>query len=375
MRIGINYPWFNYGWDFGPPVEGWGTRATWHREITNDLTVFQRCGITIVRWFILPDGITYGTGHAAPRRDGEQWRFDRTPSLEPTVLEDFRALLRHFSDANISLIPVLIDFKLAFPGLDHQTEDPETLELWDTSRERVQRIPAGFVKGGRFDVIYDERKRRQFFQRVLTPFLEASQQFPEVIYAWELINEPEWITQQRGLGGHLPDTRRIPLSRMIAFIQEGLEIITEHGFRPTVGFAKSRTLGDWQVRTAMHLRSLTHRSVDLDANSLGLGLNQIHYYPHDGDELVPAHFPNGRQSILGEFATRVRGISPSITKTCQGSVWPDLSTEQQGIAWRLRRAQSLGYEAALPWSYRSIDCPTEPNRSVIEAAFNTFYAE
>ena len=82
MQVGVNYPWFDYGWDFGLGPPAWrGGRSTpgWYAEIDNHLRLFQRLGISVVRWFILADGLTYGVGDAAPVPDRIArggWRFD-----------------------------------------------------------------------------------------------------------------------------------------------------------------------------------------------------------------------------------------------------------------------------------------------------------
>jgi hypothetical protein len=367
MRVGINYPWFNYGWDFGQPVPDWGPRAAWRDVISDDLKTFQRCGVTIVRWFVLGDGITYGMGRTAPHRDGEQWRFDRIPALDPTVWEkDFSDLLELFAHAKIQLLPVLMDYRWAFPGLDRETRDTETLALWRTNRERARRLPEGYVKGGRADVIYDERKSAQFFRRVLGPFLEISRDHVGAIYAWELINEPDWVTRQHGLGGRMAYEQRIPLERMLRFIRRGLAIIGDYGFRPTVGFAKRLTFGDWSWRRAT-APPLARTWLNPAHRQLGLGVNQIHYYPHDAsDRLVPASF-HGIPCVLGEFATRLRGVN--------ARHWPDLGVDHQNIAWRLRWARAQGYDAALPWSYRARDYKTVPDHRVIEAELRAFAAK
>jgi len=276
MRLGINYPWKNYGWDFGPyPWAKGGKKAKeWRDVIDQDLAAFKRCGVTIVRWFVLCEGFNCGSGHDAPHREGDRWRLNRVPDLHPKVETDFADLLRRFADAEIQLLPVLIDHKWAFPGLDRRSHDDETLERWfkiprpgkdkreaclRDIRRTVSGYPEGYVKGGRSDAIGDPDRRTEFYRRVLRPLLLISKRYPQTIYAWELINEPEWITQQRGLGGRLTDSQRIPLDQMLRFIREGLAIIKEYGFRPTVGFTNPRVLGDWEARAARHIRALTPR--------------------------------------------------------------------------------------------------------------------
>src|SRR5438105_3052733 len=91
IQVGINYPWKNYGWDFGPPPHGdsgapWGDRAAWRATIDEDLAGFRQLGLFAVRWFLLADGLCYGTGAGRPHpdpADAKQWRFDDPPALLP----------------------------------------------------------------------------------------------------------------------------------------------------------------------------------------------------------------------------------------------------------------------------------------------------
>ena len=72
MRVGVNFPWRDYGWDFGLGPSSWrGGLADprWYPEIDGHLRHFQDVGISVVRWFILADGLTYGVGAEAPVPD------------------------------------------------------------------------------------------------------------------------------------------------------------------------------------------------------------------------------------------------------------------------------------------------------------------
>src|SRR5215213_130217 len=123
MDVGVNYPWCDYGWDFGPAPPGWRPHSTprWADTIDDHLRHFQSLGISVVRWFILGDGLTYGTGDQAPKQDrlGAEWRFN-PPPLEPSTLEHFDRLLQRVERAcavrPIQLLPVLIDFYFCDAG-------------------------------------------------------------------------------------------------------------------------------------------------------------------------------------------------------------------------------------------------------------------
>jgi hypothetical protein len=64
----VNYPWFDYGWDFGPAPPGWRQGRTtpfWYDALDGQLRHLEALGISVLRWFILADGLAYGSGVAA----------------------------------------------------------------------------------------------------------------------------------------------------------------------------------------------------------------------------------------------------------------------------------------------------------------------
>ena len=324
MEVGVNYPWVNYGWDFGlgpPQWRGSEANPTWYAQIDQHLQLFRSLGISVVRWFILADGLTYGTGGGAPRPDPTPehgWRFD-PPSLSSEFLQHFEELLTRFANFNrdaprpIQLLPVLIDFHFCEPGnMPVMRPDPTNANMT---------IPdPDWVKQGRADAITDTDKRRQFLDQVLDPLLDVSQARREVIYAWELINEPEWVTN----AWH-PDRQMnhpIDEASMRAFIREGKARILSAGLKPTIGFALIDTLRRSRIAAE---------------------INQFHHYP-DGVRKLGRHRSNARYPcIIGEFAT-----APTDT-------WPELTKSGQSVLNRLKLAAAKSYPLAIPWSFLAVD--------------------
>ena len=310
MRVGVNYPWRDYGWDFGNAPPGWrepGAPPRWRAQIDEHLDHFRSLGISVVRWFILADGLTYGSGAGAPRQDASGgWRFD-PPPLDPEFREHFEELLERFADANqrgapaIQLLPVLVDFYFCGGG---------TLPLGTPD----------WVKQGRADAITDADTRGAFLNNALAPLLDVSERHPNEIFAWELINEPEWITN----GWHPRDRRSLPVDEaaMAAFLDEGARRIRQAGVKATVGFASADTLR----RTA-----------------LTGDISQFHHYP-GGRRTLEACTPEGASpGIIGEFAT------------ASADRWPEFGRKDQGLLNRLRLAEARGYSLAIPWSFRATD--------------------
>lgn len=338
MDVGVNYPWFNYGWDFGDAPPGWrssGQDPNWIAQIDADLQRFRQLGIKVVRWFIIADGLTYGTGSQAPRPDTEQsrlgqWRFDDPPQIGEAFLTHFQALLGRFARLNrgerqaIQLLPVLLDFKFCEPGI---------LPVGRADSALRQTVPdPDWVKQGRADVLIDSQKRRKFFERALQPLLRASQAHPDCIYAWELINEPEWVTS----GWHPHRARSLPVnsSDMASFLQEGMRHIRAARFKATIGFNRIETIRQSRIFA---------------------DYNQFHHYsPTRGGRPLPQHtFAPRYPGIIGEFAT-----------SSNEDNWPDLSGASQTTLYRLRHIRDQGYPLALPWSYRGTDRHTSWNSQV-----------
>lgn len=362
MLVGINYPWLRCGWDFGTPPPGYGPRPALEQVVGPDFTRLRAAGVEVVRWFVLADGFNYGTGALAPQREGADFRFGAEAPLEPAFLADFEALLALCARSQLRLLPVLVDFHWGFPGLDRHTRDAPTLELWDRSpragapgvrlhaaRARAARLPEGFVKGGRADVLRDSAVTARFVEQVLVPLLALSQRHADAIFAWELINEPEWIVTSPLLRRRFERRACVAPAAMRRFLRTGLEAIADHRFTATVGFASARALRRW----------------DSPRRPLGLGLNQIHYYPSSLLSRLPrARFSNGLPCLLGELASH-----PGAPRA-----WPDLPASRQDLAARLALARTRGYAGALVWSYRATDRATDPERDAVESGIARFAA-
>ena len=157
MLVGINYPWIDYGWDFGGPPPAWvadeslpAWRESKRKQIEKDFSFFASQGIFAVRWFLLGDGLNYGTGVWAPWKTGESWTFDPLPaghSYYSQLCDDFEFVLRVCRENGLRLFPSLIDFHWCRQGI-LAAGDPVV------------------IKGGRHDIICNPEKRQLFFDRI-----------------------------------------------------------------------------------------------------------------------------------------------------------------------------------------------------------------
>ena len=323
MLVGINYPWVDYGWDFGDPPSGWAGadvvawRAQKRQRIVTDLRRFANLGLFAVRWFMLCDGLSYGTGDDAPQLSNGQWTCRALPREHPfhrQLGEDFEFALQTCAQLNLKLVPSLIDFHWCHQGV---TASP------------------GVIKGGRYDLVRNPRYSAEFFDHVLEPLLDIALRYPQTIYAWELINEPEWVTATRSLFKLRTDANEtVTQDEMLKFLAEGIGRINHRrlpngqaAFRSTVGFAHWDTLAAW------------------DSAGLGITLHQFHYYAQDERRIPRHHFSAEYPCFIGEFATT--------THKC----WPELrrADATQPITARLRCVAEKGYPAAFLWSACATD--------------------
>lgn len=331
IPVGINYPWLNYGWDFGDPplawlggqsVDEWRTQK--RQQIADDLREFARLGIFAVRWFLLADGLNYGLGSNAPQPDGAEWSFSPLPPQHPfhaQLCDDLEFVLRTCAELKLQLVPSLIDFHFCFPGAVADQNN-------------------GVIKCGRADVVRDPAKREMFFESVLEPLLTVSLKYPQAIYAWEPINEPEWCTQKKsflGLRRSQDPNRTVPLAAMREFIAEANARISDkrlpdgsRAFDTTIGFAHWETIRDW------------------NAAELGITLEQFHYYAQADDSLPSYDLEMKAPCFIGEFASAVE------------RPWPELKQfgMAQTLAHRLQWIAEKGYSAAFLWSARAEDQAT-----------------
>ncbi len=297
MIKGINYPWMDYGWDFGVPPGGWTGgqeqqefRASRRTRIAADLQRLAGEGFSVVRWFVLADGL----GLPA------EWEDE---SIRPLV-SDFEALLEQCEQAGIRLLPSLLDFHWCLPAVT---------------------VGPGLLKGGRARVIRDPERRRSFLDQVLNPLLEVSRTRRASIFAWEVMNEPEWVTRERTWRfweGLFPGRRTVPLPAMQAFLREAVQRINAAGFVSTIGWAHWRTIRDWKTE------------------GWGIGLQQFHYYGQARRPLPPAGAVCSGPCLVGEFAA------------APDPAWP---AGARSLEERLRRIEDAGYTGALVWSLNARD--------------------
>lgn len=243
-------------------------------------------GVRQLRWFMLCDG-----------RAGIRFALDGTPlGLDDVFFADVDAAVTAASDRDMEIMFVLLDF------------------LWCARARLVD----GVQLGGRAKVLRDAAKRDALLDRVLTPIFERYGGNPH-IFAWDIINEPEWATC--GLGARRSSCVR--LDTMREFVRATVALVHSHtGQAATVGSAAAHWLDAWR--------------------DVGLDFYQTHWYEHlerRAPLARPVHdLGLDRPVVLGEFPSRLPPI------------------ELRRI---LDTARLSGYAGAFFWSVLADDAATD----------------
>jgi hypothetical protein len=283
-----------YGCDFGrsPWSPGGGlAQRTDLADISGLLRRAAGAGVSVIRWFLFCDGrggVTFDARGWPRGVHDEAWR-------------DLDVALRLIDGAGLDVVFVLFDF--------HWWRPPEGARV---------------LAPGRAAGLADPFGREALLDHVLAPVARCYGGEP-MIRAWDLVNEPEWVTF--GLGDWNP-RRAFDAGDVRAFLREGAEVVhAETMHACTVGSASFRWLPL--------------------VEGLGLDLYQPHWY----DKLAarsPLGVPIDRAScdapvVLGEFPTRgSRHTTTDILETAQAS----------------------GYAGAWLWSLNASDEATDAGAAI-----------
>lgn len=253
--LGVNYPWLNYGHDFG--TTAWGhdgvSNETSYKQIDTDFAYLKDQGVHVVRWFL------FGDCRASPEFDPN----GIITGFDEYFYPDLDAALAIAKKHNIYIILVLLDYRL--------TEKPKDVN--------------GVKFGGHSRVIIDPTIRKTFLDNALKPLLERYGKNRRII-AWDVFNEPEGAMD---ISGGKWTSESVTTEAMRLFVMEVVDCIHAHSSQHvTLGSVSRQSLSYWK-----------------DSR---LDFYQYHYY--DNREVQsPLDYPCAnlkldKPCIVGEFPTK-----------------------------------------------------------------------
>lgn len=363
MLVGFNYPWpANRYITIGPNIHERGKPQPWTQDQTmaRNFEVLRNAGISVVRIWLMGDGKNYDGmvefGFANNR--GLFWDFHPPNKLHQLFLDDFEALLAICKSAQIQLIPVLLDFKF----FDEPDRDNHYVR---NHRPGIEPTSLDFGQGRRA-IASNPEFRGRFIHGTLEPLLEIAAKKKEVIYAFEIVNEPWWCIAP--ITGSLFG-RAMEKSDMTAFLLECCASVKKYKLPTTIGHRYLsdiyRTFSGVKVDHPQHHYYATSPFLD--------GLNAREASPR------PA-------KILGEFGSitlrefedlkrrtekernpeRKKIMSRQVSDfELQKNPWPGLIPQDNDPAnvleIRLRYLEARGYELAMIWPG-----PVDPDRETTD---------
>jgi hypothetical protein len=354
LRVGVNLPWINCGWDFGIPPPGYVSDARrrthaerWRTDVRAKLDQIKDTGAQAVRFWVLGDGRNFPDGqfHHRPTDPGHSDYDAANRAMRPlpvavsrSIQDDFRWMLEQCRDCGLLALPSLLSFEWMWDGnLTGKLYRP--LPPGEPSRDRRDdEIEFASVKGGRSLLLVGDHGQN-FLDHVVGPLAAIAADMHHHVLAFEVMNEPEgWDDRWRGQDG-AEDVLREFLPRAVEFLASNFPFSTSIGWRHT------DTAADWGME--QRLRRVQRY------------VHQLHFYAHSTPPILPAHSQSAiRPCWLGEFGSAppgdARGALSVNPEKGPASAWRDPGTNetdpQRFLEARLEVVEARGYPWAFVWS-------------------------
>ncbi len=201
-RRGANIAWLDYGSDFGG--NPWtGDQGLRDHEEDLDMIIEDIIGNDIkwLRWFVLPD-----------LRSGVLFDETGVPlTLNEHVIPNLQFLIDKLPE-DVFLMPTILDF--------HFCSD--------------DKVDGGVQIGGHCELITDDTKRAALNNNIIKPLVAAFEGSHQIA-AWDIINEPDWLTSSA--------FANISSQELDRFLKDCVTALHESASQPiTIGLASEDAL-------------------------------------------------------------------------------------------------------------------------------------
>lgn len=304
--LGVNYAWIDWSRDFAD--KGWDERF---KKINANLDVMKARGVRTLRWWI------YSDFTEAPLWTGKGEKL-RCVGLPKGWVKNFMTTVDAAKARGIRLYPVFSSFDLGRKGYK-----------W---------------------VVSDKAVRQSFIENAVRPIVQAATK-NEGIFAWDIINEPEWLVRVEDNGDPNKELSDGPikLSELREYIADMVKEIRPSGHPVSLGSAGMKWCG-----------------FDYDFFSgLGLDFFDIHYY----DWMTPwFNITTTPKSRLAKLNPEY-GEKPIIVGESMGQPETEYSGKKRMNHYQFLQAiMKMGYTGYMPWAWN--DKPGKGCMNTIDPHFN-----
>lgn len=289
--LGVNYAWRDWGVDFSD--QGWAERFV---KIQADLDLMKAKGVRTLRWWIYTDFVV------SPLWEGEGTQ-RRCVGMPPGWVKNFTATVEAAKARGIRLYPVFSSFDLGRKGFK--------------------------------EVVSDKSVRKSFIEKAVRPILEATGKNGGV-FAWDIINEPEWLVRHEDGGDPNKELTNGPVSlaELRDYIADMAKEVHARAKQPvSVGSAGLKWCG-WQYDFY---------------SGLGLDFFDAHYY----DWMTPwFDITTIPKSSLGQKNPEY-GLKPMIVGESMGQPETQYTGKNKPLNHFtfLRDLIKMGYSGYLAWAW------------------------
>ncbi len=297
--IGVNYAWKDWGVDFAD--QGWDQRFG---KIQADFDLMKSRGVRTLRWWVFTDFVT------SPLWEGVGTE-RRCTGLPEGWVKNFMKAVEAAHARGIRLYPVFSSFDLGRKGF--------------------------------MEVVLDKAVRKSFIEKAVRPLLKAAGN-NEGIFAWDIINEPEWLVRHEDGGDPNKELTHAPatLAELREYITDMAKEIHARAKQPvSLGSAGLKWCG-WQYDFF---------------SGLGLDFFDAHYYDWMTPWFDVTTIPKASLAKMNaEYAAKPVIVGECISQPETQYTGKNKPTDHFRF---LQAIIKMGYAGYLPWAWDEkpeLDC-------------------